>query len=93
MWKETVLRRVRGVRLVTVLAVGGLSLAVAAGCGKPPEKSASSGGSGGQYKACMVTDTGGIDDHSFNASAWQGMQDAAKDDSKVEVQNTQSSSE
>lgn len=41
----------------------------------------------------MVTDTGGIDDHSFNASAWQGMQDAQKDDSQVEVQNTQSSSE
>lgn len=94
MRKETVLRRVRGVRLVTVLAVGGLSLALAAGCGKPPEKKADGGsGSGGQYKACMVTDTGGIDDHSFNASAWQGMQDAKKDDSKVAIQNTQSSSE
>lgn len=91
--KETVLRRVRGVRLVTVLAVGGLSLAVAAGCGKPPAKNASGGSGGGQYKACMVTDTGGIDDHSFNASAWQGMQDAKSADSSVVVQNTQSSSE
>jgi basic membrane protein A len=27
----------------------------------------------------MVTDTGGIDDRSFNASAWAGMQDAQKD--------------
>ena len=25
----------------------------------------------------MVTDTGGINDRSFNASAWKGMQDAA----------------
>ncbi len=87
------MRRVRGVRLVTVLALGGLSLALAAGCGKPPAKSSSSGGSGGQYKACMVTDTGGIDDHSFNASAWQGMQDAKKNDSNVAIQNISSSSE
>ena len=30
-------------------------------------------------KICQVTDTGGIDDKSFNATAWLGMQDAAKD--------------
>ena len=28
----------------------------------------------------MVTDTGGIDDRSFNASAWQGMQEAQSAD-------------
>jgi basic membrane lipoprotein Med (substrate-binding protein (PBP1-ABC) superfamily) len=28
------------------------------------------------FKACMVTDTGGIDDKSFNAAAWAGMQAA-----------------
>ncbi len=27
-------------------------------------------------KACLVTDTAGVDDQSFNASAWQGVQDA-----------------
>jgi basic membrane protein A len=27
-------------------------------------------------KACQVTDTGGIDDRSFNATAWKGVQDA-----------------
>ena len=25
------------------------------------------------YKACQVTDTGGVDDKSFNASAWAGV--------------------
>jgi basic membrane protein A len=30
-------------------------------------------------KVCQVTDTGGIDDKSFNATAWLGMQEAAKD--------------
>jgi basic membrane protein A len=28
------------------------------------------------YKACQVSDTGGIDDKSFNQNAWKGMQDA-----------------
>jgi basic membrane protein A len=30
------------------------------------------------YLACEVTDTGGINDHSFNASAWAGMNAAVK---------------
>jgi basic membrane protein A len=29
------------------------------------------------FKACMVSDTGGIDDNSFNENAWKGMEDAA----------------
>ena len=29
-----------------------------------------------EFKACQVTDTGGIDDKSFNATAWKGVQDA-----------------
>ena len=28
------------------------------------------------FKACMVSDVGGIDDNSFNENAWKGMQDA-----------------
>lgn len=28
------------------------------------------------YKVCQITDTGGIDDKSFNATAWKGVQDA-----------------
>jgi basic membrane protein A len=41
----------------------------------------------------MVTDTGGIDDKSFNASSWQGMQEAAATDpSKITVKYLQSTS-
>src|SRR4051812_5981497 len=36
------------------------------------------------FLACMVTDTGGINDKSFNQSAWEGMQ-AAKTDGKAQV--------
>src|SRR3990172_6856076 len=31
---------------------------------------------GAEFKACQVTDTGGIDDKSFNATAWKGVEDA-----------------
>jgi basic membrane protein A len=44
------------------------------------------------FQACMVTDTGGIDDRSFNASAWAGMQ-AAQKDGKAHVSFVQSKSE
>jgi len=81
-------------RVVAVLAVGGLALAAAA-CGEPPANNG--GGSGAtaapDYKACMVTDTGGIDDRSFNASAWKGLQNAASQKSNIKPQNTQSTAE
>jgi basic membrane protein A len=67
----------RGYRALAVLALLAL---VAAGCGKKPASQGT--GAGGQansnFLACQVTDTGGIDDRSFNATAWKGMQDANK---------------
>ena len=39
----------------------------------------------------MVTDTGGIDDRSFNASSWAGMQAAAAANSNINVKYLQSS--
>ena len=39
----------------------------------------------GPFPACQVTDTGGIDDKSFNATAWKGMTDAAAALDNVEV--------
>jgi basic membrane protein A and related proteins len=44
------------------------------------------------FLAGLVTDTGGIDDRSFNASAWQGVQNAVKD-LGVKGQYLQSSNE
>lgn len=31
------------------------------------------------FKACQVTDTGGVDDKGFNQTAWKGVQDAEKE--------------
>jgi len=42
---------------------------------------------------CMVTDTGGINDKSFNQSAWQGMQQAAAANPNVTVKYLQSTTQ
>jgi basic membrane protein A len=95
-WKEGVLRPVRGKRIVAVLAAGGLALTAAA-CGDAPDETPSAGGAssaaGAAYSACMVTDTGGIDDRSFNASAWAGMQAAASASSTIKPQYVASNAE
>jgi basic membrane protein A len=39
----------------------------------------------GKFKACVVTDTGGINDKSFNASAYQGMKDAAAKNKNIAI--------
>ena len=46
-----------------------------------------------KYLACMVTDTGGIDDRSFNASSWAGMQAAALANSNITVKYLQSTTQ
>jgi basic membrane protein A and related proteins len=48
--------------------------------------------SGTKTLGCMVTDTGGIDDRSFNASSWAGMQAAASANSNVSVKYLASTS-
>ncbi|GIE83639.1 BMP family lipoprotein [Actinoplanes regularis] len=89
------MRPVRGKRIVAILAAGGLTLAAAA-CGNAPEETPSANGSASAaaaYKACMVTDTGGIDDKSFNAAAWAGLQAAKTEASNVDPKYVSSSSE
>jgi basic membrane protein A and related proteins len=62
----------RGYRTLTVLAL----VAMAAACGEKPQEAAPSNAQNASFLGCQVTDTGGIDDRSFNATAWKGMQDA-----------------
>jgi basic membrane protein A and related proteins len=83
-------------RIVAAFAVGGLTLSAAA-CGDAPDENNNTGGGGTQaaskYTACMVTDIGGIDDKSFNASAWAGIKDAAKEQTNVDPKYVASSAE
>jgi basic membrane protein A len=78
----------RGIRLLGAFAAVSLAIA-AAGCGSAPKtnpgggSSSAAAASGKKIEACMVTDTGGIDDHSFNAAAWSGLQAAQKANSNI----------
>ncbi len=47
----------------------------------------------GKFLGCMVTDTGGINDRSFNASSWSGMQAAASANSNITVKYLQSTTQ
>lgn len=69
--------------------VAATALAVA-GCSRPEDKDSSSSSGSGSFKACIVLDVGGVDDKSFNQSAWQGMQDAHKADPDIAVSYLQS---
>ena len=86
-----------------VLTVAGL---LAAACGSSTSNSSgsssasakasstASASTAGKFLGCMVTDTGGIDDRSFNASSWQGMQEAASaNPSKISVKYLQSTTQ
>ncbi len=55
--------------------------------------STSTAATSGKFLGCMVTDTGGIDDRSFNASSWAGMQAAAAANSNITVKYLQSSTQ
>jgi basic membrane protein A len=80
-------------RIVAALAVGGLALSATA-CGDAPDENDGGGTSNAaKYTACMVTDTGGIDDKSFNASAWAGLQEAAQEQDNIEPKYVASSAE
>ncbi|WP_203858145.1 BMP family lipoprotein [Plantactinospora mayteni] len=71
-------------RVVSVFAVGGLALGAAA-CGEAPSDSNAGGAAADKYTACMVTDVGGIDDKSFNTSAWAGLEAAKAADSNIDI--------
>src|SRR5918996_4385726 len=84
--------------LVALMAVFALILAACNGGGASPSAAVSeapeseapmseapeSTAPSADYKACMVSDVGGIDDNSFNENAWAGME-RAQDELGVEV--------
>lgn len=77
--------RSRGVTIGAVAVAGALVLA---GCGSRPATDTGSGGgaaTGTAFNACMVLDTGGVDDRSFNQSSYAGMQAAAKDNPNIKI--------
>ncbi len=83
---------------VLALGVGGLLASGAATSGATTSKpvaavhvTSAKHAQAGKFLACMVTDTGGIDDRSFNASSWQGVKEA--ESANITGKYLQSSSE
>ncbi len=77
-------------RLIALAGVGVLAFSA---CGSAPDAGDGKGGdkkSGGDFKACMVSDSGGWDDKSFNESGYKGLE-AAKKDLGIETQTAESS--
>ena len=91
-------------RVHKLAAAGAAATLVLAGCGQAPDSNTGSTGSAGStadagstatgeaaadFKACMVSDSGGFDDQSFNQSGKEGL-DAAKDELGIETVEVES---
>jgi basic membrane protein A len=80
-----------------VAALGGAVALALAACGSAPEDEATTAGAGEtaatvDYKACMVSDSGGFEDKSFNQSGAEGLERAAAD-LGVEINKVESTAE
>ncbi len=69
--------------IAAVLAACGSATSTPNANGTSPASTAPAATS--KFKACMVTDTGGIDDRSFNASSYQGLKDAKTANSNISI--------
>jgi basic membrane protein A and related proteins len=69
------------------------SAATSAPATSPTATSTGGAAAGSSFLACMVTDTGGINDRSFNASAWAGMELAHSANSNIQVKYLQSTTQ
>lgn len=66
-------KRKFGLALASIFAAG--SILAACGGGEEKEGTSDAGKSGDDtFSVAMVTDTGGVDDRSFNQSTWEGLQ-------------------
>src|SRR3954452_21083953 len=74
-----------GNRLLTASVVAAVSIAALVGCAEPPSSPGSSPSAAGEYCARMVTNSGGLEDRSFNQSSWAGLK-KAKADEGIDVQ-------
>ncbi|OGX77944.1 BMP family ABC transporter substrate-binding protein [Exiguobacterium sp. SH31] len=73
--------------ILSALAAGLTLSTVLAACGGDDNEDTSSNGEGGEgsdFKVAMVTDTGGVDDKSFNQSAWEGLKKFGEDNNLTE---------
>lgn len=86
-------------RAIKLAAFAGAAALALAACGQAPEDSgstasssetsAAASGGASDYTACMVSDSGGFDDRSFNQSGYEGLE-KAKSDLGIKVKEAES---
>ncbi|MGX4598397.1 BMP family lipoprotein [Faecalimicrobium sp. JNUCC 81] len=83
------LKKLLSVALVTVMSA---SVLVGCSSGEKKEAAGSADGEKKVFKIAMVTDTGGVNDESFNQSAWAGLEKIKKEfgEDKVKVKYLES---
>ena len=76
--------------LMTTMIMGTM-----AGCGSSGNKTTDKGTTDGnkEFKVAMVTDTGGVNDQSFNQSSWEGLQNFEKNNAGGKVSYLESKQE
>ena len=74
------------------LATLGAGALVLTGCAAAPEDDTNEPGAAADFLACMVSDSGGFDDHSFNELGLNGLEKAGKD-LGIETKAVESASE
>lgn len=70
--------RLGAVALASVMVLGACGSGGSSDSGDT-DKATGSSDATGKYSIALVTDTGGVDDKSFNQSAWEGMQEWGKE--------------
>ncbi|MCH7320997.1 BMP family protein [Solibacillus sp. MA9] len=67
-------KRKFGLLISSVVATGAILAACGSDEAKEKDTNTGSGNEGDNFSVAMVTDVGGVDDKSFNQSAWEGVQ-------------------
>ncbi|RJU01751.1 BMP family ABC transporter substrate-binding protein [Arthrobacter frigidicola] len=73
-------------------AVLGASALILSACGAPPAEEAGGSGESSDYLGCIVSDSGGFDDRSFNQSSYEGLKKAEKE-LGIEINQAESQAE
>ncbi|WP_294564277.1 BMP family protein [uncultured Arthrobacter sp.] len=73
-------------------AVLGASALILSACGAPPAEEAGGSGENPDYLGCIVSDSGGFDDRSFNQSSYEGLKKAEKE-LGIEINQAESQAE
>src|ERR1017187_8021337 len=76
--------------MVAIAACGSSTSSASSGTSTSSSASATSSAASAKFLGCMVTDTGGINDRSFKASSWAGMQAAVAANPSIKVTYLQS---